>query len=55
MSEVIEPFSGAEPTCKKCRKKHYIGSIDKYDLASDTLSRTCLGCGYKWYERPADR
>lgn len=50
----IPDFSGDRPKCRKCHHDHIIGSRDKYDPTSDTLSRTCTSCGYTWIERPAD-
>ena len=50
----IPAFSGKMPTCRKCQHHHIIGTEDKYDPTSDTLTRKCVGCGYTWAERAAD-
>ena len=50
----LPAFSGKQPTCRKCQKHHIIGTTDKYDPTSDTLTRACDGCGFTWVERTAD-
>ncbi len=51
---MLPAFSGKNPTCRKCEHQHTVGTINKYDPATDTMLRTCASCSFTWSERSAD-
>ncbi len=56
MTNKIEVHNyGAFTNCPKCGIYYvYRNAITEYDLSKDLLHRTCLRCGFRWWESPID-
>ena len=40
--------------CQKCRGDYIRTKYKDAGFRSNTIERTCLRCGYIWYEKPHD-
>ena len=41
-----------DSVCVKCNSSSF--AFTNYSIATNSMKRTCRGCGYTWYELPLD-